>query len=96
MHQIRVYTRPGCGWCGAVKSLLRKHSYMYCEVRIDDDDAAMRFLAQQLAFSVPQVFVGDRRVGGYEATVEAIISGEFERLLDEERAEAPLVEQHAS
>ena len=41
----------------------------------------MRFLFQQLAFTVPQVFVGDRRVGGYEATVEAIISGELERLL---------------
>ncbi len=27
MHDIHVYTRAGCGWCSAVKSLLRKHGY---------------------------------------------------------------------
>lgn len=82
MHEIRVYTRAGCGWCGAVKSLLRKHGYRSTEVRADEDDDAMRFLAQELAFTVPQVFVGDRRVGGFEATAEAIVSGEFARLLE--------------
>jgi glutaredoxin 3 len=81
MHDIRIYTRPGCGWCGAVKNLLRKHGYHYQEIRADEDDEAMRFLAQQLAFTVPQVFVGDRRIGGFEATAEAIISGELERLV---------------
>jgi glutaredoxin 3 len=85
MHEITVYTRAACGWCGAVKSLLRKHDYSYREIRADQDDEAMRFLSQQLAFTVPQVFVGERRVGGYEATVEALISGEFERLLVDER-----------
>jgi glutaredoxin-related protein len=45
----------------------------------------MRFLAQQMAFTVPQVFVGDRRVGGYEATMEAILAGEFARLLEAEQ-----------
>jgi glutaredoxin len=80
-----MYTRPGCGWCAAAKSLLRKHGYHYHEIRADEDDEAMRFLAQQLAFTVPQVFVGDRRIGGFEATAEAIISGELERLVAEER-----------
>jgi glutaredoxin len=81
MPEIRIYTRAGCGWCGAVKSLLRKHDYVYREIRADEDDEAMRFLAQQLAFTVPQVFVGERRVGGYEATAETIASGEFARLV---------------
>jgi glutaredoxin len=87
MHEIRVYTRAGCGWCGAVKSLLRKHDHSYTEVRADEDDDAMRFLAQELAFTVPQVYVGDRRVGGFEATAEAIASGELARLLEAEPAE---------
>jgi glutaredoxin 3 len=87
MHEIRIYTRAGCGWCGAVKNLLRKHGYSYTEVRADEDDDAMRFLAQELAFTMPQVFVGDRRVGGFEATAEAIVSGEFKRLLAAEPAE---------
>ena len=86
MDGIRIYTRAGCGWCGAVKSLLRKHGYSYTEVRADEDDDAMRFLAQELAFTVPQVFVGDRRVGGFEATAEAIASGELERLLETQPA----------
>jgi glutaredoxin 3 len=85
MHEVVVYTRRGCGWCSAVKGLLRKHDYSYHEIPVDEDDDAMRFLAQQLAFTTPQVFVGDRRVGGYEATVEAILAGEFERLLQAAR-----------
>lgn len=89
MHEILVYTRAGCGWCGAVKSLLRKHDYDYREIRADEDEDAMRLLSQQLAFTVPQVFVGARRVGGYEATLEAIISGEFARLLQVEQADEP-------
>ena len=93
MQEIRVYTRAGCGWCGAVKSLLRKHEYHYREIRADEDEDAMRFLAQQLAFTVPQVFVGERRIGGYEATVEAIISGEFERLLADDGAGDELSER---
>jgi glutaredoxin 3 len=84
MPRIRVYTRKSCGWSSAVKSLLRKHGYAYREVPIGEDDDATRFLSRQLAFTVPQVFVGDRRVGGYEATVEAMISGELDRLLEAE------------
>jgi glutaredoxin-related protein len=42
----------------------------------------------QMAFTVPQVFVGENRVGGYEDTVEAITSGEFDRLLDRSAIQA--------
>jgi glutaredoxin len=94
MPRLRVYTRAGCGCCGAVKSLLRTYGYTYCELPIEEDDDAMRFLAQQLAFTTPQVFVGDRRVGGYEATVEAMLSGELDRLLDAEPVSAA-AEQHS-
>jgi glutaredoxin-related protein len=48
----------------------------------------MKFLMDQMAFTVPQVFVGDQRVGGYEATVEAIVSGEFDRLLEQSERQA--------
>ena len=88
MHRIRVYTRTNCGWCDAVKRLLSKHSHAFQEVRVDEDDDAMRFLAQQLAFTVPQVFVGSRRIGGYEATVESLISGELDRLLEQQHTGA--------
>ena len=40
MHDIHVYTRAGCGWCSAVKGLLRKHGYTYHEVRADEDEEA--------------------------------------------------------
>jgi glutaredoxin 3 len=96
MPRIRVYTRSNCGWSSAVKSLLRKHGYTYRELPIDEDDDATRFLSQRLAFTVPQVFVGDRRVGGYEATVEAMISGELDRLLEAEPGAAALAERHGA
>jgi glutaredoxin 3 len=81
MADVRVYTSASCGWCGAVKRQLDKHGVTYSEVRADLDAEAMAFLAQQMAFTVPQVFVGDHRVGGYEATSASIASGEFDELL---------------
>jgi glutaredoxin 3 len=77
---VVVYTRAACSWCGAVKKQLDKHGYAYREVRADLDPSAMKFLMDQMAFTFPQVFVGENRIGGYEATVEAIGSGEFARL----------------
>jgi glutaredoxin 3 len=88
MAEVLVYTRAACGWCGAVKKQLDKHGYAWREVRADHDEAAMKFLMDQMAFTVPQVFVGDQRVGGYEATVEAIVSGEFDRLLEQSERQA--------
>jgi glutaredoxin 3 len=82
MAEVLVYTRDACSWCGAVKKQLDKHGYDYREVRADKDEAAMRFLIDQMALTFPQVFVGENRIGGYEATVEAIGSGEFARLHD--------------
>jgi glutaredoxin 3 len=81
MADVRVYTSASCGWCGAVKRQLDKHGVSYREVRTDLDDGALQFLRQQMAFTVPQVFVGDHRVGGYEATSAAIASGAFDELL---------------
>jgi glutaredoxin 3 len=88
MPEVLVYTRAACSWCGAVKKQLEKHGYAYREVRADHDEAAMKFLMDQMAFTVPQVFVGENRVGGYEDTVEAITSGEFDRLLDRSAIQA--------
>jgi glutaredoxin len=80
MPEVFVYTRVPCGWCGAVKKQLDKHGYPWREIRADQDDTAMSFLMQQHAYTVPQVFVGPNRIGGYEDTVAAIGSGEFDRL----------------
>jgi glutaredoxin 3 len=88
MAEVLIYTRAACGWCGAVKKQLDKHGYAWREVRADHDEAAMKFLMDQMAFTVPQVFVGDQRVGGYEDTVAAISSGEFDRLLEQSESKA--------
>jgi glutaredoxin 3 len=84
--EVLVYTRNPCGWCGAVKKKLDKHGYAWREIKADHDEAAMKFLLDQHAFTVPQVFVGGHRVGGYEDTVASIESGEFDRLLAEAAA----------
>jgi glutaredoxin 3 len=88
MAEVLVYTRAACSWCGAVKKQLDKHGYEYREVRADLDEDAMKFLMDQMAFTFPQVFVGDTRIGGYEATVESIGSGEFARLHDASSSKA--------
>jgi glutaredoxin 3 len=62
--------------------LLQRKGVAWTELRIDGDRALMREMIQRSGRrTVPQIFVGDRHVGGYEDLAELDAFGKLDPLL---------------
>jgi glutaredoxin 3 len=61
-----MYTARWCGFCSAARRLLQARGVPFEEVDIGEDPAfRSRLFELTGARTVPQVMVGDRRIGGY-------------------------------
>jgi glutaredoxin 3 len=79
---VTVYSTAICPYCVAAKNLLKSRGVAYEDVRIDTDpEQRERMLAMARRTSVPQIFVGDVHVGGYDDLVAAARSGRLDELL---------------
>ena len=80
---ITMYTSAVCAYCVAAKNFLRSKGLEWTEVRIDVDPAEReRMVARARRTSVPQIFVGDVHVGGYDDMMALHRAGKFEPLLE--------------
>ena len=87
MARVRIYLTGHCGYCRAALRLLEKKGITDVEqVRVDLDAprrAEMR--ARSGRTSVPQIWIGERHVGGFEELYELARAGELDELLALER-----------
>jgi glutaredoxin 3 len=82
MSEVRVYTTHACGYCTRVKMLLKARDIDYREINVaGDPDAFVELAKSSGMLTLPQVFVGDVLVGGYNETAEADQSGRLRELL---------------
>jgi glutaredoxin 3 len=66
MPPITIYTKATCPYCHAAKALLRKKNATFEEISVDGDRDAQAAMAVKAGgrWTVPQIFIGDRHVGG--------------------------------
>ena len=82
MSEVVVYTTNACGFCTRVKMLLKAREIDFREVNVAGNPEAFVELAKSSGMmTLPQVFVGDVLVGGYNETAEADRSGRLQELL---------------
>ncbi|MCM2323468.1 MAG: glutaredoxin 3 [Oligoflexia bacterium] len=64
---VKIYTTDSCPYCTRAKALLQQRGVPFEEIRISwDDDAAWDELSRRSGMqTVPQIFAGDRLIGGY-------------------------------
>lgn len=85
MPTATIYSSAICPYCVAAKNFLRSKGIAYDEVRIDLDPVRREeMLAKARRTSVPQIFVGDVHVGGFDDLVAADRSGRLAELLGEQ------------
>ena len=84
MPPVLIYTRPFCGYCTRALALLRQKGVAYTEI----DDAAFdvqkkREMIQktQGRTTFPQIFIGDRHVGGCDEIMALDRTGQLDKLL---------------
>ena len=79
METITVYTSPSCPYCVMAKRLLANRSRTYEEVDISRDPARLQeMLTRSGRRTVPQIFIGDRHVGGYDDLARFDQQGQLE------------------
>jgi len=59
-----------CPYCVAAKNFLKSRGVAWTEVRVDMDAEARKFMMSRTRrTSVPQIFIGDTHVGGFDDMV---------------------------
>ena len=68
MSRILLYTTQFCGYCRAAKNLLRAKGLDYEEIDVGFDPAKRIEMVERAGGlrTVPQIFIHDRHVGGYD------------------------------
>ena len=84
MAHVDIYTRPFCPYCSRALKLLRDKGADFTE--IDDafaDPAAKRAMVQRAGggSTFPQIFVGERHIGGCDDMMALERRGELDALL---------------
>ena len=85
---IEIYTRPGCGYCGAAKSLLTRKRAAFTEfnVAIDPTFRQQMFDRAGAGSTFPQIFIGETHVGGCDELYALDREGKLDSLLAGEKA----------
>ena len=81
--EVVIYTGPACPYCTRAKQLLERKGAAYREVRIDREPGEYATMQQRSGGrqSVPQIFIGDHHVGGFDDMAELNLDGKLDPLL---------------
>jgi len=80
--KVTLYGNAACAYCGAARMLLTKKAVDFEDIVITDDHLKQKEMQDRSgAHSVPQVFVGDTLVGGFDELCALDKSGELDKLL---------------
>ena len=65
----KIYSKDECPWCDKAKTLLTGLGIQYDEMKLGKDFTRyelVKILPDCAKVTVPQVFIFDKRIGGYE------------------------------
>jgi len=81
---VTMYSTAFCGYCTRARALLDRKGVSVNEIKVDEDPADRETMLKRSGGrrTVPQIFIGERHVGGYEDLAALDRSGELDRLLN--------------
>jgi len=85
---IEIYTRPGCGYCSAAKSLLTRKKAAFIELDVATDPTFRQKMWDRAGAgsTFPQIFIGKTHVGGCEELYALDREGRLDSMLAGEKA----------
>lgn len=83
MNKIIVYSKDDCPYCDKVKELLANRGLSYEEIRVDlDPEKLAEMLEKSQRRTVPQIFINDHHVGGFDDLAALVKAGKLHQLLN--------------
>jgi glutaredoxin 3 len=82
MAAITMYATSWCGYCAMARSLLESKGQRWEEVDVDAESGRREEMEQRSGrHTVPQIWIGDRHVGGYDELAALERTGQLDGLL---------------
>lgn len=81
---VLMYATAVCPYCVRARRLLERKGVTYEEIRIDRDREQRQVMIQRSKrTTVPQIFIGDAHVGGYDDLARLEEAGRLDALLEQ-------------
>jgi glutaredoxin 3 len=82
--EIVMYATSWCGYCARARRLLQSKGVPFREIDLDDHpEARSEMIERSGRRTVPQIFIGDKHVGGSDDLMALDKSGGLDPLLKE-------------
>jgi glutaredoxin 3 len=81
--EVTMYATGWCPYCDRARGLLQRKGVVYREIKVDEDPAQRDTMLKRSGGrrTVPQIFIGDRHVGGFDDLYALDKAGELDQLL---------------
>ena len=81
--KIIIYTGPTCYFCVRAKDLLKKKGLKFEELFLGDNPDLMEEMIARSGGkrTVPQIFIGDTHLGGFDELYDKDKSGELDEII---------------
>ncbi len=84
--RFQIYLTQFCPYCQMARELLDRLGYAYQPIHVELEPHERRVMEERSGrTSVPQIFLGDTHIGGYDDLAALHRSGGLSRLVDEAR-----------
>ena len=82
MPKVVIYTKPFCPYCARAEALLSRKGVDYEEIVASMDPEKREEMRQRSGrMTYPQIFIGDRHIGGFDDLYALDRAGELDALL---------------
>lgn len=82
MTNIVIYSKDPCPYCVRAKSLLQRKGAKFEEIKITDDATRQEMIEKSGGrMTVPQIFIGETHVGGFDDLYALDQEGKLDELL---------------
>jgi glutaredoxin 3 len=80
---IVMYSTGFCGYCDRARALLQRKGVTVTEIKVDEDASQREAMLKRSGGrrTVPQIFIGERHVGGFDELAALERAGELDKLL---------------
>lgn len=83
MAKVIVYSKETCPYCVMAKNLLKAKNVAFTEIRVDLDAAKLEEMVKlSNRRTVPQIFINDQPIGGYDDLAALAKSGKLDGMLN--------------
>ena len=81
---IIIYSSSHCPYCVRAKELLTRKGVSFTEILIDKDEKKREeMIAKTKRYTVPQIFINEQHIGGFDELYALEKSGKLKELLEE-------------